>query len=296
MFTYSVEEWLLLFYIYCFFGWCFESTYVSLRTGHWVNRGFMRSPFLPLYGSGAILLLVVSRPFVNNIFLTYIAGCIAATLLELLTGMAMEKLFKIKYWNYSNQRFNYKGHICLSSSIAWGFMTLLVTKVIHAPIASFVIGLPEVVKDASVLMLTVVLTWDFALSFRAALDLRDLLIKLEEAKAELEELREEIEDRLEHIQAELTANFEVRISKLHELIEESNLESLDEIKEDYKQWRKRFYENQHKRIQALNIKDKFKLHHLLHNPTMSSEKFKDAMDEVRKHILELQDSEKKDKK
>lgn len=289
MFSYSVEEWLLLFYIYCFLGWCFESTYVSLRTGHWVNRGFMRAPFLPLYGSGAILLLVVSRPFTDNIFLTYIVGAIAATFLELFTGITMEKIFKIKYWNYSNQRFNYKGHICLTSSIAWGFMTLLVTRVINEPIASVVLALPEMVKDTVVLLLTAVLTWDFALSFRAALDLRDLLIKLEEAKAELEELREEIEDRLEHIQAELTANFEVRISKLHDWIEESNLESLEEIKEDYKRWRKRFYENQQKRLQALNIKDKFKLHHLLDNPTMSSERFKDAMEELKEHIHELKD-------
>ena len=293
MFAYSVEEWLLLFYIYCFLGWCFESTYVSLRTGHWVNRGFMRAPFLPLYGSGALLLLVVSMPFAGNIVLTYIAGGIAATLLELFTGMTMEKIFKIKYWDYSRQRFNFKGHICLSSSIAWGFMALLVTKVIHAPIAAFVISIPEVVKDAAVLVLTITLTWDFALSFRAALDLRDLLIRLEEAKGELEELREEIEDRLEHIQAELTANFEVRISKLHDWIEESNLDTLEEIKEDYKQWRKRFYENQQRRIQALTIKDKFKLHHLLDNPSMSSERFRDAIEELKEHIREKRVEDKK---
>lgn len=213
MFPYSVEEWLLLFYIYCFLGWCFESTYVSLRTGHRVNRGFMKAPFLPLYGSGAILLLLVGKIFEGNIVLTYVVGFITATFLEFFTGMTMEKIFKIKYWNYSNQRFNYKGHICLTSSIAWGFMTLLVTRVIHEPIASVVLALPEIVKDTVVLLLTAVLTWDFALSFREALDLRDLLIKLEEAKAELEELREEIEDRLEHIQAELTAKFEVRISE-----------------------------------------------------------------------------------
>lgn len=99
----------------------FESTFVSLKSKKFVNRGFMRGPFLPIYGSGAIMMLVVSMPFQDNIFLTYIAGCIGATALELVTGVTMEALFKVRYWDYSNQKFNYKGHICLSSTIAWGF-------------------------------------------------------------------------------------------------------------------------------------------------------------------------------
>lgn len=210
MFSYSVKEWLLLFYIYCFLGWCFESAYVSLRTGHLVNRGFMKAPFLPLYGSGAILLLWVSKVFEGNILLTYVVGLIAATLLELFTGMIMEMIFQIKYWNYSNQRFNFKGHICLTSSIAWGFMTLLVTRVIHEPIASVLLIIPEIVKDVVVLLLTAILIWDFAYSLREALDLRDQLKSLKEIWMEPGQ-HEGIEDKLEHIQAELTARYEVRI-------------------------------------------------------------------------------------
>lgn len=210
MFSYSVKEWLLLFYIYCFLGWCFESAYVSLRTGHLVNRGFMKAPFLPLYGSGAILLLWVSKVFEGNILLTYVVGLIAATLLELFTGMIMEMIFQIKYWNYSNQRFNFKGHICLTSSIAWGFMTLLVTRVIHEPIASVLLIIPEIVKNVVVLLLTAILIWDFAYSLREALDLRDQLKSLKEIWMEPGQ-HEGIEDKLEHIQAELTARYEVRI-------------------------------------------------------------------------------------
>ncbi len=240
MFSYSVNEWLLLFYIYCFLGWCFESSYVSLRTKHWVNRGFLKAPILPLYGSGAILLLVVSRAFEGNIILTYLVGLIAATLLEFSVGMVMERIFKIKYWNYTNQRFNVKGHICLTSSIAWGFMTLLVTRVIHEPIAAVVVALPNIVKGAGVLLLTAIFIWDFAVSLCAALDLRDLLIRLQKSDIERSELTGEKEDRLEQIQAELTAKFEVRISRLQEMIEGSNPKSLDEIKKEYKKWRKLF--------------------------------------------------------
>ena len=102
MYPYSLSQWLFLFYFYCFLGWCVESTHVSIRQKppHWVNRGFMRGPFLPLYGSGAIMMLVVSAPFQHNLFLTYVAGCIGATILEYITGVTMEGLFKVRYWDY----------------------------------------------------------------------------------------------------------------------------------------------------------------------------------------------------
>lgn len=318
MFSYTFEEWLLMFYIYCFLGWCFESTYVSLKSKHWVNRGFMRGPYLPLYGSGAILMLVVSKPFVDNLWLTYIAGCIAATLLELVTGVVMERLFKIRYWDYSYLRFQYKGYICLSSTLAWGVLTILMTRVLHRPVESLVLSMPEGVMNVVVLVWTVIMTWDFTLSFKAALDLKNILIKLEDTKKEFEELherlkdiveqaneqlqaaadersnrlesiREELADVRENIQAGLTANFEVRISKLREL--ENKIDSLEDVKEEYKQWRKKFYENQKKRVQALNFNDKFKLHHLFDNPTMRSEQFSDVIDEIKKYIRDMKDEE-----
>ena len=108
IFSYTTDPWLLFFFIYCFFGWIFESTYVSLCKHRFVNRGFMRGPFLPLYGSGAILMLFVSIPVENHLALVYLAGCIVLVTcsLEYLTSYVMEKLFKARYWDYSTQKFN----------------------------------------------------------------------------------------------------------------------------------------------------------------------------------------------
>ena len=72
MYHYTIIQWLFFFYFYCFFGWCFESAYVSLKKRCFVNRGFMRGPFLPLYGSGAIMMLVVSMPFQDHLLLTFL--------------------------------------------------------------------------------------------------------------------------------------------------------------------------------------------------------------------------------
>ena len=88
-----------------------EATYVSLKEKppHWINRGFIRGPFLPLYGSGAIMMLVVSMPFQEHLILVYIAGCIGATILEYVTGATMEALFKVRYWDYSDKSLTFRG-------------------------------------------------------------------------------------------------------------------------------------------------------------------------------------------
>ena len=63
MYTYNLTQWLAFFIIYCFIGWCWESSFVSVKKKKWVNRGFMHGPLLPIYGSGAVLILFVSLPF-----------------------------------------------------------------------------------------------------------------------------------------------------------------------------------------------------------------------------------------
>lgn len=166
MYEYTWYQWLTFFFIYCFFGWIFESTYVSAKTGHFVNRGFLRLPLLPLYGTGAVMMLWVSLPVKDNLFLVYLAGVIAATILEYVTGWGMEKLFKMKYWDYSNQRFNVKGYICLSSSIAWGFLTIFLTEVVHRPIEHYVLGLPVMVNIIFVLITSLLFAADTAESVK----------------------------------------------------------------------------------------------------------------------------------
>ena len=181
MYEYSWYQWLTFFFIYCFFGWIFESTYVSLKKRQFVNRGFLRLPLLPLYGTGAVMMLWVSLPVKDNLFLVYVSGVVAATVLEYVTGWGMERLFKMKYWDYSNQRFNVKGYICLSSSIAWGFLTILLTEVIHRPIERYVLGLP--------LMVDLLFAADTAESVKAALDLAKVLDAMTNMRAELDDIQ-----------------------------------------------------------------------------------------------------------
>ena len=189
MHAYTWYQWLLMFYLFSFFGWIFESTYVSILKKQFVNRGFLRLPLLPLYGTGAVMLLWLTLPFQDHLALVYLTGVVAATILEYITGWAMEQLFKVKYWDYSNQRFQLNGYICLSSSIAWGFLTLLLTEVIDRPVSRLLLSASPLVEIVCCLAVSAFFAADTIASVRAALDLAKVLEAMTRMQGELDELQ-----------------------------------------------------------------------------------------------------------
>ncbi len=186
--VYTTGQWVLLFYFYCFCGWLWESCFVSLRQHRWVNRGFLHGPLLPIYGTGAVLILFVTLPVSSNLWLVYLLGTAAATVLEYVTGAVMERLFRVRYWDYSSHRWNLHGYICLTSSVAWGFFAILLVRFIHPPAARLLADVPDFLVDPAAIVLTVVFTVDVVRSVQAALDLRETLTRLTEENEELRRL------------------------------------------------------------------------------------------------------------
>ena len=294
MYQYSIIEWLFFFYLYCFCGWIFESTFVSLKSRKFVNRGFMRGPFLPIYGSGAIMMLVVSMPFQDNIFLTYIAGCIGATALELVTGELMEALFKVRYWDYSNQKFNYKGHICLSSTVAWGFLTIFMTEFLHKGVERIIFILPSEAVTVLTVAASFYIVADFTLSFKAALDLRDVLMGLEKAKEEMERIQkrldviiavasDEIESRRQENSLkveELMDSIEEKFNSLRERLKINPSEFVDDVREEIMELRNKYSIEKEQRMRFRRLKDFYQRNLIKGNPTMKSKRFEEAMEEL----------------
>ncbi len=179
---YTLWQWLLFFYIYSFIGWIWECCYVSVQKHRWVNRGFLNGPFLPIYGCGALAVLISTIPVRDNVVLIFIFGMTGATILEYFTGWGMEKLFKVKYWDYSRQPFNLNGYICPMASIGWGLFSVAMIKGIHIPVEYAVLALHPVAGEGAAFIFTAYMGVDTAFSFRAAMDMRDILEKLQESK------------------------------------------------------------------------------------------------------------------
>lgn len=238
MFTYNWYQWLAFFYFYCFFGWVFESSYVSIKQGKFVNRGFLRIPMLPLYGSGAVMMLWVSLPFRDSLILTYLSGVIGATVLEYVTGYMMELLFKVRYWDYSDKKFNIHGYICLGSSIAWGFLTILMTEAVHRPVAAIVLDLNQPLCLSMVLAVSCLFLYDVNYSVREALAFGKSLETLTKLRNELEGiqvqaalLKMEAFNRLEETKAEFLEHYGERYEELLGYFGEVTGCSLEELRQ-----------------------------------------------------------------
>ena len=153
-----------------------------------MNRGFLKGPFLPIYGSGAICILIVTIPVRGNIPAMCVVGMVSATVLEYITGYVMERLFKVRYWDYTGKFLNVHGYICLMSTLCWGVMTVLVVDVIHVQVEKLVLAINTRYVDAIVMVMTPFITADFVTSFIAAIHLRDLLEQKERVAEEMQKL------------------------------------------------------------------------------------------------------------
>lgn len=295
---YRFYQWMAFFYIYCICGWIWETSYVSLCQKRFVNRGFLHGPVIPLYGSGAVAMLFLALPVKENLALTYVVGVVGATLLELVTGWAMESIFKVKYWDYSKQKFQFRGYICLSSSLFWGFLTIALVRWMHDPIERFVLRQPDWMAITGVSLFTAVFCLDLYMSAKEALDLRKVLVALEKVRAEIEEAERELETRVAQGRQLASEHLEQARTQLSERVEESRGQLSDRLEESRQRWEEGRREWEQKLSRLYEQKEiqvgEFRLAHRRlrrRHPTATAGRLEGVLNEVRKKFGEPQTQE-----
>ena len=183
---YHLMNWLI---IYSFFGWAWETCYVSVKSGKFVNRGFINGPLCTIYGFGAVSVYVILRPFSDNLLYLYLGGVVVATALEYVTAVLMESIFHTSWWDYSDNKFNFQGRICLGASLGWGAFTVILFKVLHPLVESIVILYPVYVGEIGICVIGVGYVVDFVFSAAAAFRIHEKLpvieAAMEQAKGEM---------------------------------------------------------------------------------------------------------------
>ncbi len=112
----------LLFIMYSFLGWLMEVTLTFIRSKKFVNRGFLIGPYCPIYGYGVLGILFLIGKNTNDVLAVFLKSILICSILEYLTSYFMEKLFKVRWWDYSNKKFNINGRICLETMIPFGIL------------------------------------------------------------------------------------------------------------------------------------------------------------------------------
>lgn len=119
-------DYFFLFFIYSVIGWMMETIFVGIQKRKLVDRGFLIGPYCPIYGFGALVMILYLTQYKDNVLTVFILGVVICSLLEYITSYVMEKLFKTRWWDYSNKKFNLNGRICGFNSLLFGIAGVLV--------------------------------------------------------------------------------------------------------------------------------------------------------------------------
>lgn len=201
---YHIINW---FYIYSFLGWLWESCYVSAKEKKLVNRGFVTGPLCTIYGFGAVIVYLILKPISGNILILYLGGVVVPTILEYVTAVLMETIFHTSWWDYSKNKYNFQGRICLGASLGWGGFSVILFYVFQ-PIVEGIVSLYSMATGVLLVrIVTLLYAVDFGMSFMNAMQIGEKLRNMDVVRDELYEYiqntrlyesTEELKGRLAH--------------------------------------------------------------------------------------------------
>lgn len=194
--TLSLYEIFAYFFVYSFLGWVTEVAYHAIKTGKFVNRGFLNGPVCPIYGVGVVVILLILGDWVSKPWLVLLVGILLPTAIELVTGWALETFFHNKWWDYSDRKFNFKGYICPEFALLWGLAVLLVVEVIHPGVAFLAGLLGEIAGDIVLAILGVLFLSDLVITVMQVLRLNRRLAELDEIATKMRFPAEKIGERV----------------------------------------------------------------------------------------------------
>lgn len=183
---------LLYFFVYGFLGWCTEVGFAAFKTHHFVNRGFLNGPICPIYGVGVTAVITVLTPYKSDIIVLYILSVVLVTVLEGVTGWAMDKIFHNKWWDYSDMPLNIGGYVCLLFSIVWGFACLFIIYFIQPLVHDLLAFIPTIVGIILIIILGITLIADLYVTASTIFKFNRRLAAMEKIAAEMHEISEQI--------------------------------------------------------------------------------------------------------
>ena len=211
----SIYYSILYFFVYGFLGWCTEVIFAAFKQHRFVNRGFLNGPICPIYGVGVTLVIACLEAFQSNLLLLYISSVILVTVLEGVTGWAMDKLFHNKWWDYSKLPFNIGGYVCLLFSLIWGVACVFIVYFVHPLIHQVLSLIPHTAGIALIAILGIALLSDIIVTTSAIVKFNQYL-----------ELLKHITDELHAISNQIGAELYQNVLDM----QESSRQKLDDVK------------------------------------------------------------------
>lgn len=171
---YALSKIFLLFIVYSFLGWFMETITCFLTTKKFTNRGFLLGPCCPIYGLGVLLIILLLRKYQKYPLALFTMAIIICSLLEYITSWLMEIIFKNRWWDYSDKKFNINGRICLETMIPFGIIGTFVFYILNPTITKLISFLPNILTIIIAIIFFVLFTIDVSISFNIIVKLKNV--------------------------------------------------------------------------------------------------------------------------
>ncbi len=161
---YKITDYILFFFAFSLIGWIWEVCLVLVQTGKMVNRGVLLGPWLPIYGSGGVLILLLLRKMFNKPIVTFFSMTILCTVIEYITSWYLEVTKGVRWWDYSNYLLNINGRVCLEGAIVFGIGGCAVVYLLAPKLSKVFNKLSNYILVPICVILTFLFTIDFIYS------------------------------------------------------------------------------------------------------------------------------------
>lgn len=163
---YNICFYFFIFFIYSILGWLVECISCSINNKKLIyDRGFLIGPYCPIYGYGAMYMYFFLSRYHNDPIVLFVMAIVGTSTLEYFTSYLMEKMFRARWWDYSNVRFNLEGRICLRNSIAFGALGMAFIYVINPMLLSIIDKVPNSILIIISIICFIVFLTDNILTF-----------------------------------------------------------------------------------------------------------------------------------
>lgn len=176
---YNICFYFFMFYCFSIFGWIVECIFCSIYQKKIIhNRGFLIGPYCPIYGCGAMYMYFFLTRYYNEPITLFVMAVVGTSIIEYITSFLMEKIFKARWWDYSDERFNIEGRICLRNSVLFGVLGILFTYILSPFFIFVVLKIPEIFLIIISIILFVLFLVDVILTFSIMSNLKNKLFSI----------------------------------------------------------------------------------------------------------------------
>lgn len=168
-----------MFIVYSFIGWVIEIITEYIHHKRFVNRGFLIGPYCPIYGTAAVLIILLLNRYLKDPLCLFVMAVIICSFTEYFTSYMMEKLFNARWWDYSKNKFNINGRICLETMVPFGFAGLILMYFINPLIIKSLLIIPNNILKGISIIIFILFMIDNIISFKIILGFKNVTFNKE---------------------------------------------------------------------------------------------------------------------